>query len=168
MSSKVKVGSVVACVLVVVICFVYYTGYVSQAIYSIETGYPEAEGCSARLVDAAPEGYYDYYYEEEELADMEVVEVTWRLSNITNGWIYANYFWASYYDADGYYLSAMEKENEDLLIPNYENKVIIPAGEQVDYTEYVLVPKGTRSLEATPGYSGTQTGDARESFAITF
>lgn len=168
MSSKVKISSVVVCVLVILICYISYTGYVSQAIYGIETGYPEAEGCSARLVDAAPEGYYLYYYDEVDLTDMEVVEVTWQLANITNEWIYADYFWANYYDANGYYLDVMEKEDEDSLIPSYENEVIIPSGEQVDYTEYVLVPEGTRSIEATPGYTTSRTGDERASFEITF
>lgn len=168
MSGKVKIGSVVVCALVILICFIYYTGYVSQAIYRIKKDYPEARGCSARMVDAAPEGYFVYYYEEEELTDMEVVEVTWQLANITNEWIRADYFWASYYGADGSYLSAMEKEEEDLLVPNYENEVIIPAGEQVDYTEYVLVPEGMRSMEATPGYTAGQSGDAKETFTLTF
>lgn len=168
MSSKVKIGSVVVCVLVILICCIGYTGYVSRTIYRIRTNYPEVEGCSARMVDAAPEGYFVYYYEEEELTDMEVVEVTWQLTNITNEWIYADYFWASYYGADGRYLSAMRKEDEDLLIPSYENEVIIPAGEQVNYTEYVLVPEGMRSMEAEPGYTAGQSGDATQTFMITF
>lgn len=170
MSSKVKIGSVVVCVLVILICCISYTVYVSQAIYRIETVYPEVEGSSARIVDAAPEGYYARYYDGEDLTDMEVVEVTWQLSNITNEWIYADHFWAYYYDAKGHYLDVMKKEEEeeDLLIPSYNNEKIIPSGEQVDYKEYVLVPEGTRSIEATPGHTTSRTGEEKESFVITF
>lgn len=168
MNSKVKIGSVVGCVLVILICYFGYTGYVSQAIYSIETGYPEVEDCSARLVDAVPEGYHVDYYEEADLADMEVVEVTWQLTNITNEWIYADHFWANYRDANGYYLNEMEKEEENLLIPSYENEKIIPPGEKAAYTEYVLVAEGTRTLEVQPGYTARQTGAEREYFTITF
>lgn len=166
---KVKVISVMICVFVMVVCGICYTGYVSRTIFDIEISYPEVEGCSARMADEVPEGYFVYYYgDEEDLADMEAVEVTWQLSNIINDWIYVDHFWADYRGTDGSYLYAMEKEEEELAIPGYENKRIIPPGEQVNYTEYVLVPEGTREMEAKPGYGAAQTRDGRESFTISF
>lgn len=164
-----KISSVVACVVVIVICYLYYTGHIRSAAYSISSRYPvvEVEECSAGITDAAPEGYYvDYYGDNEDLADMEVVEVTWLLFNHTNNTVNIDDFQADYDDADGLNLYVMEKGTGDLVLPNYENKKIIPPAEQASFKEYVLVPKGMHEIEVTPGYMAT--GSARESFTITF
>lgn len=167
--NKTKLVPVIACVSAVLVCLIYYTKYVSQAIYDVRVYYPQVENCSAKKVDAAPEEYFVYYYGDyEDLAEMEVVKVTWQLSNITNGRIDADDFWASYYGTDGSYLYVMEKDDEGLAVSDYENRKIIPPGKQAVYTEYVLVPEGSHEMEAKPGYTAIQTGGVRKSFTIAF
>lgn len=171
MSGRVKIGSVIACVVVIVMCCIYYTVHISNAIYNISSRNPavKVEDCSAKIADAAPEGYYVYYYgDEEDLADMEVVEVTWLLSNHTNNKVDIDEFWADYDSVAGFYLYRMRKETEDLAVPNYENRKILPPGEQASFKEYVLVPKGLHEIEVTPGYMATPAGSDRETFTITF
>ena len=58
MSSKViKIGSVIACIIVILVCSAYYTGHISTAVYNIRSRYPamEVEDCSARITDTTPE-----------------------------------------------------------------------------------------------------------------
>lgn len=170
MRSKVKVISAVACVVVILSCYIFYKWYVSQAIYDISTSYPEAESCSARVMDAVPEGYFSYYYDDDDLAEMKVVEVTWRLCNNTNERKEADNFWASYRDTDGRYLDVMEEDTEDLIVLRYENKRVIPPGEQTDFIEYVLVPKESHEMNVRLGSAVSRTGGVREPepFVITF
>lgn len=166
-----KISSVVACVVVILVCFVYYTGHISNAVYNISSRYPvmTVEDCSAKLIDAAPEGYYvNYYGDEEDLAEMEVVEITWLLSNKTNRTVDIKDFWADYDSVDGSNLYEMEKEKEDLAVSDYENRKILPPGEQASFKAYVLVPEGMREMEMNPGYMATPRGSAREAFRITF
>lgn len=167
--NKTKIGSVIACVVVVLICFIFYTRYVSETMYKLHAGYPKVESCSAKKVDEVPEGYSFRHYEDNNgLLKMEVVEVTWLLSNITNERIDTNYFRASYDSTDGSYLREAEKEEEDLAIPDYTNRKIIPPGEQVAYTDYVLVTAGCHEIEASSRNVVTQTGDGEETFIVTF
>lgn len=162
--NKIKIGSVIACVSVILICVVYYSRYVSETIYDLRTGYPTAESCSARKVDGMPEGYYFRNYDDNDPDKMEVVEITWLLSNITNEQINVNNFWASYDSEDRSYLGVAVIEEEDLAIRNYENERVIPPGEQVIYTDYVLVPAECHEIEA----GALQTDGDKETFTVTF
>lgn len=168
MKSKIKIISVVVCGIVILSCCIFYKWYVSQAIYDIRTSYAEAESCSVRVMDAPPEGYFVYYYDGDDLAEMKVLEVAWQLSNITNERKDADNFWTSYRDTDGRYLDVMEKYTEDSIVPGYENKRIIPPGERADFIEYVLVPKESHEIRVRPGCKASQTGGDGESFVITF
>lgn len=167
MRGKVKVISAVACVAVIFLCCIFYKQYVSEAIYGISTPYSEAESCSARVLDAVPEGYFSYYYDDDDLAEMKVVEVTWRLCNNTNERKQASRFWASYNGTDGRYLNVLEEDTEDLIVPVYDNKRVIPPGEQTDFIEYVLVPKESHEMKVRPESTASQTG-GEASFVITF
>lgn len=169
MSGKIKIGSVVACSMVVVFCIIGYSVYVSEAIYDTRVHYPEVEGCSARVLEEMPEGYHIRRYEEgEESSWRDVVEVTWQLSNITNESAQVDYFWANYDSEDDHYLDVMEKNEEDLAIAGYENRRVLPPGERTNYTEYVLVPKGSHVILATPGYTATQPDGGQETFTLEF
>ncbi|MBD5550661.1 MAG: hypothetical protein HDQ96_05710 [Lachnospiraceae bacterium] len=164
MSSKViKIGSVIACIIVILVCSAYYTGHISTAVYNIRSRYPamEVEDCSARITDTTPEGYYvNYYGDVEDFSEMEVVEVTLLLSNHTNNTASIRDFWTYYNDAEGYHLYEMEEDTENLAVSNYENRKIIPPGEQASLKEYVLVPRGMHEIMVKT--------DNMESFTITF
>lgn len=166
MKNKWKIVSVIACLMVIILCFIYYTGYVSDAVYYVRAFYPEAENCGARIIDSLPEGYSADDMDDDKLSEMDVVEITWRLSNIANECIEADNFWATYSTADGERLYAMEKDVEDSLIPAYENKKIIPPGKQVDYTAYVPVPQGTHEMVIR--YTAMQRDDGMEEITVTF
>lgn len=164
--NKAKIVSVIACISVIVICIIYYTGYVSQAIYEVRTDCPEVESCSAGKVDTAPEGYtVSYYGNDDDLKETEVVEVTWLLSNITNEQIDVDDFWTNYESMDGGRLYVMEKK-EALAVSDYENRRVIPPGEQTAYAEYVLVPAGCHEIRAK--FRNAAQKDGREILAVTF
>lgn len=164
--NKMKFGSVIACVIVILLCAVYYSWYVSQAIYDVRTLYPKAEGCSAEKISEMPEGYFFRYYGDyEDLGELEVVEVTWLLSNITNEQIEVDDFWSDYDSMDGSRVYVLEKE--DLAIRDYENKKIIPPGEQTVYTEYVIVAAGSHEINAV-SRQGISQRDGEQTFTLTF
>lgn len=167
--NKIKIGSVIACVGVILICVIYYSRYVSETIYDLRAGHPGVESCSAGKINGIPEGYsFRYYGDYKDLEEMAAVEITWVLSNITNELMDMDDFRADYESTDGSYLYVMEKEEEDLAIPDYENRRVIPPGEQAVYTEYVLVPAGSHEIKAKPWYAWARTGDGEETFTVTF
>ena len=167
MRKNMKMLSVVSCGIVILLCFVYYTSYVSDIIFDLENPYLVMESCSAEKMDVWPEGYtVDYYGDYEDLADMEAVEVTWRLSNITNERKGADSSWASYDSMDGDRLYVMRKEPGNLAIADYENKKIIPAGEQGNLTEYVLVPAGAHGMKVRMYM--TPASEERKTFTVSF
>lgn len=166
--NKIKTGSVIVCVSVILICVVYYSKYVSQLIYDLRAGHPRVVSCSARKVDEPPEGYYHRYYGDNNPGEMEVVEVTWLLSNITNEQIYVDDFRAGYESTDGSGLYVMEKDKEGLAISDYENKRVIPPGEQSAYTEYILVSAESHEIKAEPRYWTAQADDGKETYTVTF
>lgn len=167
--NKVKICSVIVCIIVMVACFIYYTRYVSQTIYDLEVHYPKVESCSAQKVDTVPEGYYVYHYGNyDDLAEMEAVEVTWQLCNITNEQIDVENFWAAYYSEDGSYLYEMEKDAEALAVSDYDNRKIIPSGGRAFYTEYVLVPKGSHQIEAKTIDGTVRSSDEMKILTVTF
>lgn len=169
MSIRMKIGSVIACGMVMLICYVCYTGYARRAVYDIREYYPEYEGCSARMIEEMPEGYAVNYYSgnPEELFQMGVVEVTWQLSNGTNERMDVDVFYVYYDTMDGRDLYVMEKE-ESPVISVYENEAIIPAGKQVEYKEYLLVPRGCHEIMVESSCFSSQEDGGRDSFTLSF
>lgn len=153
MRKKVKVLSVVLCVVVVIVCLVSYSGTVSELHYDI----CKPSSCSlisaygAKVLDAVPEGYQISSYDS--MDGMEIVEIVYELSNPVNDKIS---FWGNfcyYYGENDEWISILDMDLDYSDISQYENCKILPPGESLFYKEYVLVPKGMKKIYAYRGWS---------------
>ncbi len=161
MRSKISIFSCVFCGIVILICLIYYSGYVSSAHYDICTPYKYSpiEGYEAAALEEIPEGYCIPAYVMPE--GMTVVEVTYELTGVVNDTMGFLGNMCYYYGENGEWLYVLEKDPDYWGESNYENCKILPPGAHVVYQEYVLVPEGTKQINA---YG--QMGDDEEEMII--
>lgn len=151
MNNKRNVFSIVFCVIVVLVCLICYSGYVSQLYYDVCTpyAYSPIEGCEAVLLDEVPEGYLiPDYMAEEYSEEMEVAEITYELAGTVNDTMAVLGNLCFYYGENGEWIDVLEEDEDYRGAWNYENCNILPPGERVVWKEYVLVPKGMREINA--------------------
>lgn len=150
MNNKVKIISVVLCVVIIAGCYAGYSVAVSQAIYDIT----RSDNCS--LIDsywpevlwtipASEASDYGVYSWEN---DLQLVEITYELYNPVNDRITipGNLFY--YYGEDGSWLTTYDAVGNYSDISGYDNCRILPPGERILFWEYVLVPEGMKEIYA--------------------
>ena len=149
MKNKLNVFSVVFCAIIVLVCLICYSGYVSQLYYDVCTpyAYPPIADCEAVLLDEVPEGYLiPDYVAADDPEEMEVTEITYELAGTVNDTMPVLGNLCFYYGENGEWIDVLEKDEDYWGARNYENCNILPPGEHVVWKEYVLVPKGMREI----------------------
>lgn len=154
MTNKVKIFSVVFCVVVVIGCCFGYSASVSQMYYdicspgtcSLINGY-ETQTLWTIPADEAYE--YGVYYSE---GDVNAVEITYELYNPLNDtiWIAGNL--CHYYEEGQGGLTEFDSAASTGDISEYENCKILPPGESMIFKECVLVPEEAEEIYAYPYY----------------
>lgn len=148
--SKMKIISCVSCAIVVLMCLICYSGYVSQQYYEVCTpyGYSPITGYEAKVLEEIPEGYEYHISEYAVMEEMQVVEITWELTGVVNEPMGILGDLCYYYGENGEWIDVLEKDDDYWGEVSSDSCNIIPPGEHVLWREYVLVPKGMKTLSA--------------------
>lgn len=157
MTNKVKIVSVVFCVVVVIGCCFGYSASVSQMYYDIcspgSCSFISSYEAEALWTIPADEAYeYGVYYSE---GDVDAVEITYELYNPLNDSITIAGNLCYYYGEGDEWITAFDSIASTGDISEYENCKILPPGESMIFKEYVLVPEGAEEIYACPYYGST-------------
>lgn len=147
---KTKIISCVSCAIVVLMCLIFYSGYVSRQYYEVCTpyGYSPITGYEIEILEEVPEGY-EYHMSEYAIRDeMKVVEITYELTGVVNDSLGIQGNLCYYYGEDGGWIDILEKDEDYWGEISCDGYNIIPPGERVLFREYVLVPKNIGEITA--------------------
>lgn len=152
MMNKVKIISVVLCVVVIIGCYFGYSVSLSQMYFDV------CSPSSCSLISdyetevlwtiSADEAYeYGVYYTE---GDLEAVEITYELYNPLNDRITIAGNLCYYFGEGDEWLTAFDSVASMGDISEYDNCKILPPGERMIFKEYVLVPEEMEEIYAQP------------------
>ena len=147
---KMKIISCVSCAIVVLMCLICYSGYVSQQYYEVCTpyGYSPITGYETKVLEEIPEGYEYHISGYSAIGEMQVVEITYELTGVVNEPLGIVGNLCHYYGENGEWIDVLEKDDDYWGEMRSDSYHIIPPGERVYFREYVLVPEGMRTLNA--------------------
>lgn len=147
---RTKIISCVICAVVVLVCLIFYAGYVSQMYYDVCTPYEYSPiaGYETRILEEVPEGYEYHISGYTAMDEMNVVEITYELTGVVNEPMMILGDLCHYYGERGEWIDVLEKDEDYWGEASCDTCNIVPPGEHVFFKEYVLVPRGMKRLSA--------------------
>lgn len=157
---KLLIKGVIGIILLIVmlLSYFFYDTKKDDLYYDMRNPGFEIRECSAEVIQR-PEGYINSDYDNLTEEESKVVLVKYVLSNSTNASI-------TLYSEPFHYVSDMsgsvyplKSETKGVVFDNYSNQVMIPAGENTIYSEYVQVTKDATVLTCKNYSNSTGTID---------